>query len=92
MGERPAVPRVFRHIVNAPVFKPALPHRTRRGKWTKVRRIYLMSNPICEGCRGRPADVVHHIVPCVVDPSRMFDFDNLRALCHECHQQAHRRR
>jgi len=86
------MPTAFRH--DPPFSRVFVPppqsHRARGGRWTKVRNLYLKSHPICEDCRGRVADVVHHIVPCVVDPSRMFDFDNLRALCNGCHHQAHR--
>jgi 5-methylcytosine-specific restriction protein A len=86
------MPTVFRHDpgFSRVLVTPAKSHRARGGKWTMVRNLYMRTHPICEDCRGRVADVVHHIVPCVVDPSRMFDFDNLRALCHDCHQQAHR--
>ena len=63
--------------------------------WQKLRRAKLAQNPLCEDCLEHDkfvsATEVHHVYP--VDDAmsraerekRMFDFHNLRALCHACH-------
>lgn len=67
--------------------------------WQKMRRSKLSQNPLCEDClaHGRfvSATEVHHVYP--VDDAtnrserekRMFDFHNLRSLCHACHIKEH---
>ncbi len=64
-----------------------------------MRRSKLSQNPLCEDClaHGRfvSATEVHHVYP--VDDAtnrserekRMFDFHNLRSLCHACHIKEH---
>lgn len=69
------------------------------GQWLRLRERRLTEHPACERCaaEGRitPAAEVHHVMP-VEDAlsvtemrRRMFDYGNLRALCHECHVRAH---
>lgn len=67
--------------------------------WQKLRRAKLAQNPLCEDCLEHDkfvsATEVHHVYP--VDDAmsraerekRMFDFHNLRALCHACHVKEH---
>ena len=67
--------------------------------WQKLRRTKLAQNPLCEDCLEHDkfvsATEVHHVYP--VDDAmsraerekRMFDFHNLRALCHACHVKEH---
>ena len=61
-------------------------------KWKKVRATYLETKHwICEKC-GRPANVVHHIEHLTekdyfVNYDKCYGFDNLMALCRECHDR-----
>ena len=69
-------------------------------RWQKLRRAYLSKHPLCEDCmqRGRvtAATEVHHIEPIEwaqgieAMRKRAYDQGNLRALCHECHVNAHK--
>ncbi len=68
-----------------------------KGRRKKLRRKLkwrlLTEKGCCEQC-GKPLDwlssSVHHIVPKRDDPSREFDYENLRLLCVECHENVHR--
>ena len=68
-------------------------------RWLRLRKAKLTANPTCERCKEngilRPATEVHHIVP-VEDgltvrekEALMYDFHNLRSLCHDCHVLTH---
>ena len=69
-------------------------------EWKILRQRKLMSNPVCEECdksqRSKLADEVHHIVPVESAStasgmkSLMFNYSNLKSLCHECHVEIHR--
>jgi 5-methylcytosine-specific restriction protein A len=63
-------------------------------RWKKLRRLKLQNNPICEKCWERgivtPTEEIHHIVPFIQDIEMAFDYDNLIALCVECHKEAHK--
>lgn len=71
------------------------------GRWLKLRKQKLSSNPLCEDCQeaGRmtAATEVHHVKPCESAKTvremecLMFDYRNLRSLCHDCHVQEHKR-
>ena len=60
-------------------------------RWRGVRGGFLTSNPLCEICRenGRltPATIAHHKV--AVRDGGTDSWDNLQALCHECHARLH---
>lgn len=68
-------------------------------EWLRLRKAKLSANPLCERCKaeGRitPATEVHHVVPVedglsANDKRRlMFDYHNLRSLCHACHVLTH---
>lgn len=68
-------------------------------QWKMLRKKKIEANPVCEDCFERDvievATEVHHIVPVetALDIRRMeslmFDYDNLRSLCPECHVNAH---
>jgi 5-methylcytosine-specific restriction protein A len=72
------------------------PHRRMYGtaRWQKLRRMKLNENPFCEsgilcdqfqtGRRAVSTDV-HHKLGVQDRPDLQWDFDNLEALCHECH-------
>jgi 5-methylcytosine-specific restriction endonuclease McrA len=53
------------------------------------------ANGLCEECARKKifsvAKEVHHIIPIEKDPSLALDFNNLMALCSECHNAVHDR-
>ena len=71
-------------------------------RWRNFRRWYLSSHPLCEECEAsgitRAAQEVHHIVPVETAKTRegmerlAFNFRNLKALCHDCHERVHEQR
>lgn len=63
------------------------------GVWKKTQALYLESqNYICEDCGG-VACIVHHIKHIapdnIEDPEITLDWDNLKAVCYECHAIEH---
>lgn len=69
-------------------------------RWTRLRRQYLSTHPLCEDCllqgRSTLAQEVHHVRPIESvsgSPALMqelaYNVSNLRALCRPCHVQAH---
>lgn len=66
-------------------------------RWKKCRRNYLSLHPICERCERlgivKKADHVHHKTYLdslsYRDPEKALNYDNLEALCFECHQAEH---
>ena len=61
--------------------------------WRRVSTAYMTSkNYICERC-GRPAVICHHKQHLngqnVTDPAIALSFDNLEALCQDCHNKEH---
>lgn len=68
--------------------------------WKSCRDAYMLSvNGLCEDCLARgiaePAEIVHHVIhlddALANDPQTALSFDNLRAVCRECHGREHRR-
>lgn len=63
-------------------------------KWNVLSKRYRTLHPLCEDCeaKGRitPCIEVHHIVPVLVDKSRMHDWNNLVAVCKACHLERHK--
>ena len=68
--------------------------------WRDCQKAYMVkANHLCERClaRGRyePARIVHHKVHLTAanfgDPELMYGFNNLEALCLDCHNTEHRR-
>lgn len=64
--------------------------------WEQTRAAYLMSQDyICERC-GEPAKIVHHrkhiTQANIGDSSVTLCWDNLEALCQECHNKEHHRK
>lgn len=68
--------------------------------WKRVRQVALSRDQgMCQDCmdrfragygvRPRRAQMVHHIIPIEERPDLALDLNNLRALCNECHNQAH---
>lgn len=72
-------------------------------RWQRVRKAYFMEHPLCERClaEGRTKETketeeIHHILPlkaCNGDLNYLiqlaFDYDNLMALCCQCHEDIH---
>lgn len=67
-------------------------------EWKRCRELYLSSvNHICERCakdgKIKPARFVHHKIymneRTVRDPRLALGFDNLEALCYDCHNAEH---
>ena len=63
-------------------------HELRMAKW-------VSANGLCELCLKNgiinEAREIHHIVPIEKDWSKRLDYDNLLALCSDCHNQQHLR-
>lgn len=68
-------------------------------RWLRLRRDKLSAQPLCERCcesgTVRAATEVHHVTPVEDGLTRaekerlMYDYSNLRALCHDCHVKTH---
>ena len=69
-------------------------------QWRACRNAYMKkAGGLCERCYKegliKPAVIVHHRVHLnpsnIGEPSITLNFDNLEALCRECHEEVHRR-
>ena len=69
--------------------------------WQKCRQGYIKSvGGLCEKCleQGRyaPAVIVHHKIPITAnninDPNITLNWDNLQAVCRDCHTELHTNR
>jgi 5-methylcytosine-specific restriction protein A len=65
-------------------------------EWKALRNYkWGIANGLCEHClkKGivRQAREIHHIVPIEEDWSKRLDYDNLLALCSDCHNFEHLR-
>lgn len=66
-------------------------------QWRQTRETYLKQHPLCEECLNKgkvtPASSVHHIDSPFktgeINYHLLLDFDNLMAICHECHGEHH---
>jgi len=62
--------------------------------WKQIRAAYIAAHPLCEECRddGRlmPAVIVHHKRKLTDGGTN--DWENLQALCSECHSRLHAKR
>lgn len=60
-------------------------------KWIKLSQLKRVNNPLCEICLEKglltPSIDIHHIVDIKDNPSLALDYDNLQALCKECHSK-----
>lgn len=69
-------------------------------RWTSLRLLKLMNNPLCEVCLNKnivtPAVEVHHMQPFMegltIEQIKYlgFSYDNLQSICNECHQKIHK--
>ena len=66
--------------------------------WKNCRDSYMSQQKgLCEDCleqnRVNPATEVHHVIELnpmnISDPSVTLNYDNLKALCHDCHMKRH---
>ena len=56
----------------------------RNPRWVLLSRRYREDFPNCEVC-GKKAKETHHIIPVHIDKSKELVWDNLLAVCRECH-------
>ena len=69
-------------------------------KWKKCRKNYLSLHPTCERCELlgviKPAEIVHHKLylepELYKNPEVSLNFDNLEALCWDCHFAEHHKK
>lgn len=70
-------------------------------RWRKLRLIKIQNNPLCEQCEKEGeltlAVHVHHIIPLesatgLAKEQLAYNYNNLEALCEECHIKAHQKR
>lgn len=59
--------------------------------WARVRGAFLRAHPLCNRC-SRPAETAHHIKPVEEAPDLRLTWDNLEALCRDCHERHHGRK
>lgn len=68
--------------------------------WKRCREAYKKkAGGLCEQCLSRglynPAEMVHHKIHItpenITDPKIVLNFDNLEALCRDCHAKMHGR-
>lgn len=80
------------------IMKPFAEAFYKSKSWQSCRNAYMdRVGGLCESClaagRYTPAEIVHHIVELtpenVNDASISLNFDNLQAVCRECHSVAH---
>ena len=80
------------------VMKPWAESFYKSTAWKNCRNSYMkMKGGLCEDCyrQGKiiPAEEVHHIKELtrqnITDPSITLSYDNLAALCHDCHMKRH---
>ena len=68
-------------------------------EWRKLRESYIKQHPICEECLNKgkvtPATSVHHkqspFKNGTANKQLFLDYNNLMAICHECHAEIHNR-
>lgn len=65
-------------------------------EWQQLRQAkWVSSDGLCEMCRAkgiiRSAKEIHHKIPIEEDWSKRLDYDNLIALCSDCHNFEHLR-
>lgn len=66
-------------------------------EWKQCRKNYIEQHPLCERCLSKglvvPADIVHHTIYLsdenYFDPSIAYNFENLEAVCKQCHNTEH---
>jgi 5-methylcytosine-specific restriction endonuclease McrA len=54
-------------------------------RWQRLRKMKLANNPICEVCKRKPAQHVHHLSKAREDETLRFIMENLQSICIWCH-------
>jgi hypothetical protein len=69
----------------APDTRPTRGRPWSRNAWRQASRARRSRFPVCEVCRQRPSELVHHLIPAREQllPGR----DHLAACCRKCHAQ-----
>lgn len=67
-----------------------IPKRWRGQRWSALAQSVRARNPICERCKERFSEEVHHSVPLHKGGS-LYDPRNLVALCKQCHNDITKR-
>ena len=58
--------------------------------WKRIRKAALIRDHyLCQRCRRRPANTVHHIQPREEYPELALVLDNLQSVCTICHNREH---
>ena len=60
-------------------------------RWRRLRRVVLLSDPVCHTCHVAPSTEVDHVQPHRGDAGLFWDTANLQGLCATCHSQKTRR-
>jgi 5-methylcytosine-specific restriction protein A len=66
-------------------------------EWRRLRDVYMRQHPVCEECLNQgkvtPATDIHHLISPFqhgeINYKLLYDYDNLMALCKECHGNLH---
>ena len=65
--------------------------RYKQEKWRRLSIYYRKLHPLCVQCekegRVTASQMVDHIKPTKTHPELFFEWSNLRALCHPCHNR-----
>lgn len=76
----------------------SIPQEFYRSKeWRDCRAAYFASHSLCERCKEKglivPAEIIHHKIylteQTYKDPKISLNFDNLEAVCRDCHNKEH---
>lgn len=94
--KRPKKKRVYRDTEKNKQIKKVY-HST---QWIKLREAFFIENPLCQNCleKGiiKPTEEIHHIIPIskgeTLEEMKTigYDWNNLRALCRDCHKEIHK--
>ena len=65
-------------------------------EWKTLRNYkFGQADGLCENCKKngivRAAREIHHVIPIDEDWSKRLDYENLIALCPDCHNEQHKR-
>jgi len=84
----PTAPGTFKGTV--PVRQQTKQERGYGGQWERISLLKRKNCPVCEDCKDRLSTQVHHRTPFsgLKDPLRT-DWNNLVALCADCHKARH---
>ena len=86
--KKPWIPERKKTILNKSWAHDPRYHST---KWRNYRKGLLKRHPLCVDCKkvGKltPSNVVGHIIPVSLDPSKFWDMSNHKALCTSCNNR-----